>query len=243
MERQKRYLKTNIFQISQGKIIDFRKSTVVDAKTEQRRMFREKIPPHPTKIGHVGMFWHTEPLPQRCLNRLTTLLTFFTPERIEKMLVPIISVSSRISLRALDWFVINYAKKHKVVLVNSHSHITNVYDDYRAWLKYWKRDLFDAFRRGTRIYFDHAKYTYSTTCAQLNFLFFADRVGVLQYANHNISTLETDMNTRIAQCRSEKSKFKKVGAKRKRCELSRPPSVKCLIYYIPCTLQFQSHPK
>ena len=41
---------------------------------------------------------------------LNTLMTFYTEERIEQML-KIINGDTKISLRIIDWFATNYAKK------------------------------------------------------------------------------------------------------------------------------------
>ena len=240
--RPRVYLKPRIFRINRAtnKIIDFRKDEEVNPVNEVRRMKRENIPDLSAspKVQKIGIFWTTSNASKRKVDRLTALLTFYSKERLAKMFVPIISVTSKISLRALDWLVINYSKKHKVVLVNQHSNIVNVYDDYRAWLKYWKRPLFDAFRRGPRIYFDFHGYAYSTTVAQLNFLYWADRCGVLEYANAHIDEIEKDMNARLSECRKEKAAIKLAGGKRKRSELSKAPHVKCLVYKVPCTIHF-----
>ena len=57
----------------------------------------------------------------------------------------------------------------------------HVYQSYRTWLKHWKRQLFDAFRRGCRIYFRYDNKTYSTTVAQLNYIYWAETYGILSY--------------------------------------------------------------
>jgi hypothetical protein len=234
------YLKPKIFDNTETKnmMTDFRLDNVFETKAEERRMTREKTPTREEKVDSVGRFWSTTRLSNRHRARLTALLEFFTDERIEKMVVPIISVRSSISLRALDWFVINFAKKHKIALITHKSHIVNVYDNYRAWLKYWHRDLFDAFRRGTRIYFEYQDFTFSTTVAQINFLYWATVIGALPYAKDHIQDIEKDMNVRIAECKAEKAEREKTGAKRKRSELSQPSTVKCCIYTIPCTIHF-----
>ena len=223
----------------QTELLDFRKPEPLILEDEIRRMKREKIPDENVhKTYQIGCFWCTEKLDQRQRDRLKALLPFFTTKRIEKIIVPIISVNSRISLRALDWFVINYSKKHKIALVGERAHVFNVYNDYRAWLRYWKRDLFDAFRRGPRIYFKHGEYMYSTTPAQLNFLYWCEKTGGLSYADRHLQEIETDMNIRITECRKEKARLKEAGSKRKRCELSKAPSVKCMVYRVPVTIQF-----
>jgi len=221
-------------------LLDFRKPEALVPEDEERRMRREKIPEEGKSMAvlHVGRFWATSQFSRRQVDRLKSLLSFFTDERMEKIVIPIISVNSRISLRALDWLVINYAKKHKIALVGNGLYVLSVYNEYRTWLHYWKRHTFDAFRRGPRLYFEYYGYTYSTTPAQLNFLYWCDKSGVLEYANNNLKEIETDMNRRITECRKEKARLKKAGSKRKRCELSKAPPIKCMVYRVPVTLQF-----
>ena len=230
------YIKPKIF-LREVAMPDFRTSHELCPEAEARRMSREKIPPK-AAVTEVGPFWSNERMGNRYKSRLVDLLKFFTPERLEKLLVPIISVTSDISLRALDWLVINRAKRLKIALVTHKRHIVNVYANYRAWLQHWNRGLFDAFRRGSRIYFECRGYTYSTTVAQLNFLYWASVVGVLEYANNNIAEIETDMIDRIAECRATKTRHALGGGKYKRSELSQASHIKCAIYELPCTITF-----
>lgn len=220
--------------------LDLRPPVEPTPELQQRRAIREQIPDFEGQTLHkFGRFWSTSLLPTRHQARVRALGPFFTDERVEKTLIPIVSVTSRISLRALDWLVINYSKKHKMVLVTGTSNrIVNVYDTYRSWLWFWRRSMFDAFRRGPRVYFKFGGYTYSTTVAQLNFMYWTEVIGVLRFAHQNIEEIEVDMNTRIAECRAEKNRVKKLGGKRKRAELSKAPKITCSIYNIPSTVNF-----
>jgi hypothetical protein len=220
-------------------MLDFRRSPLENDE-EVQRMKREHIPVWSAAIQKhkIGPFWSTEKLNQRQIDRVKALLFFFTKERLEQIIIPIISVNSRISLRALDWFVINYSKKHKIVLVGKTKSVFSVYNDYRAWLRFWKRDLFDAFRRGPRIFFKFGEFTYSTTPAQLNYLHWCESTGALDFANRHLQEIEADMNKRITECRIEKQKLQEKGSKRKRCELSKAPDIRCIVYSIPVTINF-----
>lgn len=231
------YIKTKVDVIDKISL-DFRKGSLPDAQDEERRMRREKISAETPGI-QIGPFWAVDELTRRQADRLARLSAHFTIERLEKIIIPIISVSSRISLRALDWLVINYSKKHKIALVGQSLYVISVYNEYRTWLHFWKRNMFDAFRRGPRIYFRHYGYIYSTTVAQLNFLYWCEKTGVLAYANDHLEEIEADMNQRITECRQEKVLLKLSGSKRKRCELSRAPPIKCMVYHVPVTIQFQ----
>ena len=238
--RPRLYIKSNLCHGPAQSTLDFRTNKNVEEDDEKRRMVREKIPDMTTtaKVNVIGRFFSIRELGQGKRDRLNKLLTVFTENRLENIVVPIISVTSRISLRALDWLVINYSKKHKIALVNDQSHLLSVYDDYRAWLRYWKRGLFDAFRRGTRVYFRYKEYLYSTTVAQLNFLYWCEKNGILHYASDHLEEIEKDMNERINECKREKERLLQAGQKRKRCELSKTPTVKCLVYNVPMTIHF-----
>ena len=223
-------------------MLDFRKTVTTTTTSTTSCFGSEKTscsPPAAPRIT-LGKFWSTTLLSSRHASRLQALQDFFTDERLELIVIPIISVVSDISLRALDWFVINYAKKHKIALgsTDNPTTIVNVYSTYRCWLKFWHRNLFDAFRRGTRIYFLFKDQVYSTTVAQLNFLYWAETSGILRYAQENIKAIEQDMNIRIAECRKEKERIQKAGGKRKRSELSKATFTEVAIYSVPSTFIF-----
>ena len=220
-------------------MLDFRPSQKVTKEAQERRMLRENIPPsNTTKYLQRGVFWTTQALTPASTARLESLLKFFDKERLEKVVVPIISNTGGISLRALDWFVINFARTKELALVNSRNNIVNVYESYRTWLSHWKRTCFDAFRRGPRLFFEYDQYHYSTTVAQLNYLFWAERNGILRYAKSHVEEINADMNARIALCKQEKAKAIQKGQKRKRSELARPCHKKCVIYSVSTTVKF-----
>lgn len=223
------------------KMLDLRKAGArVVSKVEERRMKREKIPDTKStpKVDVIGRFWSVESLGKDKTDRLRALLGTLTDDRIRRIVTPIISVTADISLRALDWFVINYSRRNKISLLNVHSHVLSIYDDYRSWLAFWKRSVFDAFRRGPRIFYEQDSYVYSTTVAQLNFLYWCERGGILGYVSKNLVAIEQDMNERIAECRKEKELAQERGMKRKRSELCKTPDVKCMIYSVPGTIRF-----
>ena len=131
--------------------------------------------------------------------RLSDIASYYTDEIIESILIPIISKSEtggRLSLRALDWLVTNYAKKKPVVykIAPPHHPIipVNIHNDYKSWLNNHKRRNFDMFRRRKRIYFEFRDQTFETTVGQLNFFFWAARYGIIDYAKTNIVEIEAD---------------------------------------------------
>ena len=107
---------------------------------------------------------------------------------------------SNVSLRLIDWFVTNYAKKHNVMLVHEHgsNHTVvhfNVYLNYRSQLKAYSKQQFDPFRRRDRIMFHYSPDAegVETTVGQLNFFRWMLQSGLLEYVNRHAVDIERDM--------------------------------------------------
>jgi hypothetical protein len=217
-------------------LLDFRLPEPLTATQQASRLLREEIPQNPQVVERIGIFWSTTYLTPDVRARLKALLKHFHEDRTKRLLVPLISGHSYVSLRTLDWLVINFAKRHKLtVLSPEDGQLVNIYEDYRVTLRYWKRLLFDTFRRGPRLFLDMDGFTYSTTIGQLNFLYWAERKGILHFLVRNLTTIEKDMASRLAVCREEKK-----CTKRKRSELALPSTTKCQVLCIPMTLTFEA---
>lgn len=187
------------------------------------------------KIFVYGRFSCSEAMSPSHERRLKQLCVVFDKEKIRNILVPLITTSTRLSLRLLEWCIINYSRRLLVNLYRKNT-IFLIYDNYLAQLRFWKRDMFDAFRRGPRLCFKHRNVKLTTTVAQLNFLNWAESTGILDYAWSKVDILEKDMITRIQECR----KIKEGGTKRKRNNLSRNPVEKCIIHEKTTVCSFQS---
>lgn len=122
----------------------------------------------------------------------------------------IINGKSNISLRLIDWFVTNYAKKYNTSYSNKHNRHIIVYLCYKSHLKAYSKKMFDPFCRDKRIKFHDIE----TTVGQLNFFEWAITDDVLNYIERNRETIHKDMETRIC----EKAV---VDSSKKRHELSR----------------------
>ena len=71
-------------------------------------------------------------------------------------MLPIIRGESNISMRLIDYFVTNYAKKYRVCYYleeNGVKILFNVYASYKSQLKAYNKKYFDPFSRGNRIPF------------------------------------------------------------------------------------------
>jgi len=155
---------------------------------------------------------------------LTTLTTFYkTPGYLDKLL-DIINGNTLITLRLMDWFSTNYAKKHFVVY-NYNGKRINVYMDYKLKLKAYSKRRFDAFCRWNRInipYNDNS--TIRTTIGQLNYFKWIIEIGAIDYVSEHYDEIIADMNSRNST--SKKKQLLASGAiennktRKKREELS-----------------------
>jgi hypothetical protein len=100
---------------------------------------------------------------------LIALAKFYNNKNYMSTIVPIIKGTSKISLRLIDWFVTNYAKKHHVSYVIGTQEFV-VYLNYKSQLKAFSKKLFDPFCRRERILFQIGDAEpFETTVGQLNF--------------------------------------------------------------------------
>ena len=133
---------------------------------------------------------------------MTNLMKFYEEDNnLEKML-KIINGESPISLRIIDWFATNYAKKFFTVYEVGVNRRFKVYVDYKLKLKAYSKRRFDPFCRWDRITIPYSNGTFiQTTIGQLNFFKWALENGVVAYIEKNYGTIEDDMNARNSTSR------------------------------------------
>jgi hypothetical protein len=139
---------------------------------------------------------------------LNNLLVFYKHNDNMERMLKIITGESKISLRIVDWFSTNYAKKHFTIYdIVSESNDCNsssfsgkrfkVYVDYKLKLKAYSKKRFDPFCRWDRIsipYNDSNGTFIETTIGQLNFFKWALENKVIDYIEENYEEIEKDMN-------------------------------------------------
>lgn len=133
---------------------------------------------------------------------LTNLLKFYEQNGNLDIMLQIINGHSKISLRIIDWFATNYAKKYfTVYAINNEyskgSRRFKVYVDYKLKLKAYSKKRFDPFCRWDRITIPYKNGAYiQTTIGQLNFFKWAIENDIVQYIEQHYDTIEDDMNAR-----------------------------------------------
>ena len=119
----------------------------------------------------------------------------YTPAIAQAVLVPLIEQTAPISLRALDWTVVNWSKQRNAVCSSTiPGQMTNIHCAYKTALHFWKRRLFDPFRRRRRIEVVVGDEVYETTLGQANFILFAHVTGIFAFTLSHLREIEDDMN-------------------------------------------------
>lgn len=144
---------------------------------------------------------------------------------LERML-KIITGETKISLRIVDWFATNYAKKYYTLYTinqqdNNEERRFKVYDDYKLKLKAYSKKRFDPFCRWERISIPYKGNSFiETTIGQLNFFKWAIENKVIDYIEENYDTIEKDMNSRNSTSKRKEIMVDNTKTRKKREELS-----------------------
>lgn len=135
---------------------------------------------------------------------MKNLMDFYGNKPNLSRMMSIINGESKISLRIVDWFVTNFAKKYYTVYDLHTQRGTmqdtirfKVYNDYKLKLKAYSKRKFDPFCRWERISipYDDEKYM-ETTIGQLNFFKWAIENKIVEFIETNYDDIEKDMNGR-----------------------------------------------
>ena len=161
---------------------------------------------------------------------LNKLLKFYNKDNNLSKILYIINGDSKISLRLIDWFTTNYAKKHFIVYSIEEKKIKRrfkVYVDYKLKLKAYSKRRFDPFCRWERINIPYDdKSLIQTTIGQLNFFKWALENKILDYIKTNYEKIEADMNQRNSTARYKVVEKNKTRKKRQELSVSATKSIK-----------------
>jgi hypothetical protein len=155
---------------------------------------------------------------------LNNLMDFYKDEKNLTRMLKIITGESKISLRIVDWFSTNYAKKYYTLYqINTTNEIRRfkVYFDYKLKLKAYSKKRFDPFCRWERISIPYKNgNSIETTIGQLNFFKWAIENRVIEYIEENYDTIEKDMNSRNSTSKRKEIVIDNSKTRKKREELS-----------------------
>jgi hypothetical protein len=159
---------------------------------------------------------------------MNNLMIFYNTDHNSNLdnMLKIITGESKISLRIVDWFATNYAKKFYTLYTIEHTEDNierrfKVYDDYKLKLKAYSKKRFDPFCRWDRISVPYKNGTFiETTIGQLNFFKWALENNVVKYIEENYETIEKDMNNRNSTSKRKETIVDNSKTRKKREELS-----------------------
>ena len=140
------------------------------------------------------------------------LMDFYADKTRLNEMMKIINGESVISLRIVDWFVTNYAKKFYTIYElpqerngKSTTMRFKVYNDYKLKLKAYSKKRFDPFCRWERITIPYNDDNcMETTIGQLNFFKWAIENEIINYIQENYNDIEKDMNERNSISKKKK---------------------------------------
>ena len=163
---------------------------------------------------------------------MVSLNTFYQNSNNKKKLIDILNGEEKISLRIIDWFVTNYAKKKNIhfslkTKISSPKKNTlkknlkyskkdldkftnfkqiNVFLSYKEQLRAYSKKQFDPFCRRNRIdfYFNEEEFI-TTTVGQLNFFRWALQHNIINYILEHYNEIELDMNQNTRKNIDEKN--------------------------------------
>jgi len=123
---------------------------------------------------------------------IVSLQRFYNSHNDLSTLIPILKGEGELSLRVIDWFVTNYAKKHHISYsVDKQEFI--VYSQYKSQLKAFSKKMFDPFCRRERIQFQCGTHEpFITTVGQLNFFRWAFEKKILEYMKEHLEDIQRE---------------------------------------------------
>jgi|TARA_A200000159_G_scaffold100686_1_gene93414 hypothetical protein len=118
---------------------------------------------------------------------LNSIDSFYCTPENGQTLVQILSKTGGISLRNLEWFITNYSKKTNLMYKTNEGKIFSVHCAYKSTLDGYSKKLFDPFCRSDKISYKVPGTTdeINTTLAQLNFIKWCIKNGIINYIKEN----------------------------------------------------------
>ena len=136
---------------------------------------------------------------------IMSLQSFYSTRADLPEIMELLQGTSAISLRLIDWFVTNYAKRHSIGYLMGGQEFM-VYMSYKSQLKAYSKKLFDPFCRRERIMFSlPGTEAFVTTVGKLNFFRWAIEKNIIEYLKQHYETVEAEMNTHMKQLSRSRS--------------------------------------
>ena len=122
---------------------------------------------------------------------LSSINNFYNEEKNRTKLLNILDKTSGISLRNLEWFITNYAKKNNTTYTTTDGKLFTVHCAYKSSLDGYSKKLFDPFCRSTKFPYivPGTGHEIQTTLAQLNFIKWCIKNNIIDYISSHKTSL------------------------------------------------------
>jgi hypothetical protein len=126
------------------------------------------------------------------MSRSETLLdsinSFYEDPKHSYHLVNILEKKGTVSLRNLEWFITNYAKRQNLTYKTSDGKTFSVHCAYKSSLDGYSKKLFDPFCRADKFVYrvPNTEKEFMTTVAQLNFIKWCIKNNIITYIVDNL---------------------------------------------------------
>ncbi len=161
---------------------------------------------------------------------MNSLNEFYRDGKYISKIKPILDQKADVSLRILDWFITNYAKKYRVIINGNF----DVYQNYKLMLRSFSKRQFDPFCRKNKIVFYYQNWEESndksvtkgvevnlssgdtkgvkaeeeetcleTSCGQLCFFRWCFQNGIIEFVEKHLEEIENDMKQSLKTERKE----------------------------------------
>ena len=130
---------------------------------------------------------------------LSSINQFYKEEPNRNKLLTILNKSGGISLRNLEWFITNYAKKNNTSFRTSNGKIFTVHCAYKSSLDGYSKKLFDPFCRAEKFTYEipYSSQKIQTTLAQLNFIKWCIKNDIIEYIYDHKQSLFKPYNQKL----------------------------------------------
>ena len=163
------------------------------------------------------------------------LTDFYNKDENQARLIKSITEETKISLRLIDWFTTNYAKKNYTTydVANNDGSETKrfkVHVNYKLQLKSYSKRRFDPCCRRERIFIPYKNNTsIETTIGQLNFFKWVIENNIIEYIEENYLDIKNDMdnNAKNKTKTNKTTNDNSIKTRKKRSELS-VSATKCI---------------
>lgn len=224
--------KNDVYFVSEEAVLFEMSRTMGSVCVDERKA--DKNPPTDDKVvWRTGMFYGDVLLETRKFTSLLRMSYFWTEERLEKFLIPIITRKTRVTPCLLDFFCVNFTKNPEIIIRHKNE-LLNVHRRYEEILKSHHRGGFDPHRRidprkPDKVWFftSGSATPHSTTVAQLYFLHWVWTSGILAYVEKNFDDIKRDHIKVQQDSKRKRDSGDTFDRKRKREEIRLRPDVPC----------------